>query len=47
MPESIAELNYIVTDEGRQYFPTVVAEPIGGTGKHGSSLSQLMIQRLF
>jgi hypothetical protein len=30
MPESIAELNYAVTDnQGRQYFPTVVGEPIG------------------
>ena len=29
VPESIAELNYIVTDEGRQYFPAVVAELIG------------------
>ena len=32
MPESIAELNYILTDQqGRQYFATVVAEPIGST----------------
>jgi len=30
MPESIAELNYAVTDDqGRQYFPTVVGELIG------------------
>jgi hypothetical protein len=30
MPESIAELNYVVSDEqGRQYFPTVVGELIG------------------
>jgi hypothetical protein len=30
MPESIAELNYAVTDDqGRQYFPTVVGELVG------------------
>jgi hypothetical protein len=30
VPESIAELNYAVTDDqGRQYFPTVVGELIG------------------
>src|SRR4030095_1022725 len=29
MPEAIAELNYVLTDDGRQYFPIVVAEPIG------------------
>jgi hypothetical protein len=32
VPEVIAELNYTVKgDQGRQYFPTVVAEPIGET----------------
>jgi hypothetical protein len=31
MPEAILELNYVVTDdEGRQYFPTVVGELVGG-----------------
>lgn len=29
MPEAIAELNYVVADEGRQYFPIVVAEAVG------------------
>ena len=29
MPEPVTELNYVVSDEGRQYFPTVVAELIG------------------
>jgi hypothetical protein len=29
MPEAIAELHYVLTDDGRQYFPMVVAEPIG------------------
>ena len=32
MPEAIAEPNYVVSDDsGRQYFPTVVAEPIAET----------------
>ena len=29
MPEAIADLHYVVTDDGRQYFPVVVAEPVG------------------
>ena len=28
MPEAVADLHYVVTDEGRQYFPMVVAERI-------------------
>jgi hypothetical protein len=29
MPEAIADLHYVATDDGRQYFPVVVAEPVG------------------
>ena len=29
MPEAIAELHYVVSDDGRQFFPMVVAEPVG------------------
>jgi hypothetical protein len=29
MPEAIAELNYVLTDDGQRYFPMVVGERIG------------------